>query len=208
MSGVDGAINLICDTAGHTLLHLGVKTQNSDIVDLLLKYGAKIDEPSACGMTAIQYASLGGSLRILLTLIVNKADINIKTHYRSPLHLAISHRNTEFTNALLDSCADPNYQDLDGQTSLHMCISQNSHISTLLTYGANVDIQDRYGQTPLHLAILQGDLQYVEILIASNADPSIIDIFGKSPLDCVRLLSNSKLQHVMYKCILDYIPID
>jgi len=58
----------------------------------------------------------------------------------------------------LDNGADINGADANGQTALHLAVTQaDSIVSYLAERGARLDVKDRQGRTPLDLALGGGD---------------------------------------------------
>jgi ankyrin repeat protein len=98
--------------------------------------------------------------------------------------------NVEFVKA----GANPNIQDKDGRTPLHIAIINKNILMSqfLIDYGANLDIQDKDGRTPLHLnAVLFPQRYECEILpeicrelVLAGASLNIQDKDGRTPLHC------------------------
>lgn len=74
---------------------------------------------------------------------------------RSALHFASSRGNDGLVHLLLQQGADPNIQDLNGNTPLHLaaCTHHIRVITLLLRYGADVKKADIGGKTPLNLSL-------------------------------------------------------
>jgi ankyrin repeat protein len=56
----------------------------------------------------------------------------------------------------------------------------------LIGQNANVDIKDRNGETALHKAVLSNDRAIVKALLEANADWSLADNTGRTPLDLTK----------------------
>jgi hypothetical protein len=126
---------------------------------------------------------------------------NKKTRYYpkyqdlTPLHLAANKRNTEVTEILLRSGADPNSRDEKGQTPLHL--TESPEVARLLVkHGAKINLRDKDGETPLKRALgqcIQGYghvdtrvADYVEALIRLGADARIPDNKGETSLQHIQ----------------------
>ncbi|KAJ3099007.1 hypothetical protein HDU97_003534 [Phlyctochytrium planicorne] len=136
-----------------TPLSLAVMGGHLDMVSLLLQHGADPDSSDLLGCTPIHYAVLTENLRILSILL--KATKKIGAVDRSGLSYlqhAIRLKNIEMTKMILD-CGAP----IDKGTS-------------------------EKRRTALHAAAEMGSLEFVKLLISRGADPSLIDIDGKSAL--------------------------
>jgi ankyrin repeat protein len=66
----------------HRPLHVAVKTGNIEAIDLLVKYGALLNEPDWEGETPLHVAAAKGVRFLLERLIEADADITIKSRYR------------------------------------------------------------------------------------------------------------------------------
>lgn len=88
--------------------------------------------------------------------------------FQSPLTLAISRDHVEIARILLDGGAQVNRSDGDGRAAIHSARSAEA-VQLLAQRGADVDALDRYGRTALASAVARGNLQAVDMLIASRA---------------------------------------
>lgn len=94
----------------------------------------------------------------------------------------------------------------DGYTDLHMAAINNdiSHMTDLLSMGADVNVKSRDKETPLHCAANynEGDSHYsvIELLLKSGADVDAEDKYEETPLHM--LLPGSDLKTV--QLFMDY----
>lgn len=92
-------------------------------------------------------------------------------------------------------------QDQNGDTPLHLAIihqqSGVAHqlIHTLLSSHQNniLNTPNQLRQTPLHLAVISGQVRLVEGLLRAGADPSLVDMNGRSPLHLAALSADEAL---------------
>ena len=152
------------------------------------------------------------SLAIPIIIAAN-ADVNARNNNgQTPLHIiyAPSLDNTFYvrpkqSQMLLDANADPNIKDENEMTPLHAYIKsihpigdKKENVLRLIQIlvDANIDLnaRDNKGKTPLHYAADSSYLQiYVDIikkLLQHDADPTITDRFGETPLDKIHGKSN------------------
>ena len=128
---------------------------------------------------------------------------------RRPLHIVLSRPQFQsFTDveriikALLDSGADPNARDGQGNTPAHVFVASTvrslgsptidstvvtSAMSLLLQSGANPNARDDDGSTPLHLSVTGGGfyeetLPVVLLLLDSGANPNVRNHGGMTAL--------------------------
>ncbi|XP_046853071.1 transient receptor potential cation channel subfamily V member 3-like [Xenia sp. Carnegie-2017] len=99
-------------------------------------------------------------------------------HYLSTLASSRAMGDTfdfQFVKSLLDSGADVNTTDVNGQTILHeVARSWQTDVAVFLFQnGARIDIQDSFGRAPLHVAAAVDYPEMVEFLINNNANINI-----------------------------------
>ncbi|KAI9664089.1 MAG: hypothetical protein M1821_007580 [Bathelium mastoideum] len=110
--------------SGNAPLELAVCRSRTDIVELLLHYGARIHQTEA-----IQLAAWSGRLDLLEFLLDKGADVNavldeeVRDFYRGPtfgtaLHNAIQKDQIDAVRLLLDRGADSAVLDTDGKSSV------------------------------------------------------------------------------------------
>lgn len=105
--------------------------------------------------------------------LVNARDLGGHT----ALVTAIENRERDWTGQLLNSHADPNLANSDGETPLIAAakIGFNEAAEWLLALGAKVDAPDRMGETPLIFAVQSHNLPLVKLLLDHGADPDKAD---------------------------------
>ena len=90
---------------GWTPLHMAAEGGHREIVDLLIAKGADINATAGAGdgvgWTPLHEAAEGGHKKVVELLILKGADINAKNgDGRTPLDLAIEHKNAEIADIL------------------------------------------------------------------------------------------------------------
>jgi ankyrin repeat protein len=129
-----------------------------------------------------------GDVPMLQEILMHPRSANCQDRWGlTPLHLAVRLQSTEelaLVRALLGSEPDLELQDQDGDTPLHLAASYATvdSIELLLKAGAKVYIQNNSGKTPLHRAIERGSLRVTQLLLDYHADPTTVDIQGRSSL--------------------------
>ncbi|XP_050537848.1 transient receptor potential cation channel subfamily A member 1 isoform X2 [Daktulosphaira vitifoliae] len=177
-----------------SLIRLGADVQVKDsskrnVLHLIVMYGGRLDEfaheiimendqkalemllneRDNSGCSPLHYASRGGHIRSLESLIRLGACVNIKNHNgESPLHFGARYGRFNTVKRLLDSEKGAfiiNESDGDGLTPLHIA-SQQGHtkiVQLFLNRGALLH-RDHKGRNPLHLAAMSGHTQTIELL--------------------------------------------
>ena len=110
---------------GCTPLHIAIMNQNTNLVKVLLKYGA---DPNAK-----EYNDIGE---------------------KTPLHYAVEKNNYELAIMLLDNGANPTLGDKRGLTVLHYAARFGfiEIVKLLLKYGADINLRDSNGFNAAHWA--------------------------------------------------------
>ncbi|XP_025200863.1 transient receptor potential cation channel subfamily A member 1 isoform X3 [Melanaphis sacchari] len=177
-----------------SLIRLGADIQVKDsskrnILHLVVMYGGRLDEfaheitmannqgalemllneKDNTGCSPLHYASRGGHIRSLESLIRLGACVNIKNYNgESPLHFGARYGRYNIVKRLLNSEKGAfiiNESDGEGLTPLHIA-SQQGHtkvVQLFLNRGALLH-RDHKGRNPLHLAAMSGHTQTIELL--------------------------------------------
>lgn len=94
------------------------------------------------------------------------------------LEYAIYHSSLSFIKKMLDSGADPNYEDHAGFPSIIAALSSEREdrkdiIDLLLRYGADINQRGINDWTPLHWAAANDNARLIEYLLEKGADPTL-----------------------------------
>jgi ankyrin repeat protein len=154
-------------------LKLAVSGGHIEIARQLLAKGARVDERTGFGNTALMYAVGSGHKEIVELLTNYGANINATNEAgNSALMLAYDKPDTIDTLATLIRCgADINAKDSNGWTPLFYAVRARRYraINFLLELGANINAQTIHGQTVLNLAELLKDEELIGILKQAGA---------------------------------------
>ncbi|XP_053209790.1 rabankyrin-5-like [Panonychus citri] len=148
------------DESGEIPLNLALKSGQIDIAKTLLLHQANINAVDDNSRTLLHRAidrDDGESINFLLD---SGASVHIAStrEKQTPLHLLCSKKLTDSTisNKLLSSGSDPNLQDAEGNTCLHLTILHNNEpifCELLDQRNVSLDIRNAKGFTPLTLAL-------------------------------------------------------
>ena len=166
------------DEENSTPLHSAVDAGYTEVVEVLMKYGAspiamKDDQPSP-----LHQAAFLGSISVLKALgkhcTLDQLEILDSTG-RTPLYVAaFSSRNVDCVQYFIDRGSDVNCcaNDSHGATPLiaAVCSGALASVKVLLKSGANPLLQMNDGSNALHLAIEKGRRSIIKELLALPSD--------------------------------------
>ncbi len=139
----------------------------------LVQQGAKVNEASPDGSTALHWAAELDDQETIRLLLKAGADAKAANRYGvTPLQLAAVNGNFVIMRDLLDAGADPNAVLPEGETILMSAARTGSAkaIVLLLDRGAKVDARERwYGESALMWAAAQNHGEAVRLLIERGA---------------------------------------
>lgn len=107
---------------------------------------------------------------------------------KQPLQYAISYRQQDAMEALLEAGADINAADHTGMTALHAAALLGWQDGTrwLLAHGADRTKRDQFGDLPGHIAAIHGQGGIIKILFEDGDPLTEKNDAGMTPLDLAR----------------------
>ena len=116
----------------------------------------------------------------------------------TPLGLAMTKKQENMVNFLLQQNADPNatYKSYSNSPYenvplTHLLISHWNNlnvVNSLIKNKANVNKKDAKGDTPLHWAVLRGEVEIVKTLLQHNAEVNVTNLNDLNPINQAFLL--------------------
>jgi hypothetical protein len=153
------------------------------IIDLLLKHGADINEsspyrgysgyPLTCISPCLSIAVSRGNIKLYRFLIDHGANPRIGCSNGPTLFFSLGMDladQDQVIQELVKAGVDINRQDPDGRTALHYAVrSHNPELTRLLvSHGAKVNVKDCLGLSPLDF---ENDRECEKVLLAAGAKP-------------------------------------
>ncbi|XP_015428606.1 PREDICTED: transient receptor potential channel pyrexia [Dufourea novaeangliae] len=179
------------DCNGYGAIHHVADRDDSGCLLVLLDAGCQLDTMTKKGDTALHLAAEASCAENVDLLVERGANVRLKNHRgQTALHIASRSHSLECVEVLLKKGGcDPNVEDNDGRTSLHLALGRSvlayEVTEFLITWKANVNKTDKYGYTPLHIAALNELSQCVDVLIQHGADLSSRTKGGTSALSII-----------------------
>ncbi len=167
-NGIDPNLNM----NGYTPLTVALNKSNIDLIELLLRYGAKPNMPNSYGLTALVKSSACGYSEIVQMLLDNGAKPNLFSNGYSALIEASNHGYCDIIEILLNYGADINIINNRNETSLISAVDSEDIdvIKLLIKKGINPLITNNYNQSALDYAKIKenynvdGATEMVELL--------------------------------------------
>ncbi|PKA56999.1 E3 ubiquitin-protein ligase KEG [Apostasia shenzhenica] len=162
------------DPYGQTLLHLAIAGRRSDLVQLILEFGADVDAGSSAGSTPspLEAAAAAGEASIVELLLARGASTERSSGSAfGPLHHASMGGHAGVIKMLLLKGAAAESPAADGRTALHLAAEgrRRDCAEELLTAGARADVRGGAGlDTPLHAAAAAGDETMARLLLENG----------------------------------------
>lgn len=195
-----------------TPLHLAADHSHYEIMDLLLKNGAKVNALDGLGQTALHRCARDDNVqacRLLMSYTIDPtivslqgftaaqlASENVLKILKDPpetvdlevqlLEAAKAGDLETVQRIVLSNLHTVNCRDLDGRhsTPLHFAAGYNrvAVVEFLLENGAEVHASDKGGLVPLHNACSYGHFEVTELLVKHGANVNVADLWKFTPL--------------------------
>jgi len=190
----------IKDENGETLLHKAMDDCYCGQVNVLIFYGADVNEVDRWGNTPLNKlmsqfpfemlvrCDAERRLKIARLLIAEGADLNAKNFMGwAPLHNAAGRGRLEGVELLVEQGADIEIRDNKERTPLYVAVADRrlGIAEFLVEKDADVNAKDFEGNTPLHVAAgwgSTGDDLLAELLIENGADVNVKNNQGNVPI--------------------------
>jgi ankyrin repeat protein len=146
------------DSQGAGLMHIAVSAGNPKLTTFLKDQGLAFADIDRLGNSVMHYANT----KTITKCLAAKIDINCTNfHGQTPLHRACQEKDSQ------------------RRTMVHI-------VEELINKKANVNALDNQLETPLSIAIKHEAPEIVSLLLAKNADPSLANSRGVTPIDFLR----------------------
>jgi ankyrin repeat protein len=178
------------DENKNNALHLAIIIRDYNICKVIIESDIVINAKNISGETPLHLACNIGMINIVKLLLDSGSYIDIQDddNELTPIHYAINTNNIPITKLLINYNANPNLQDITGNTPLHYIIVEEMHeiFEYILTYQPikdkiNMNIYNYENKLPIHIALEKKLIDCVSTLI-SGSNLNFQDIDGNTPL--------------------------
>ncbi|KAK3593530.1 hypothetical protein CHS0354_037057 [Potamilus streckersoni] len=171
-------VNLnVTDFKGRTPLFYSACYCRREIMAILLKAGSDPNVADNKGNTPLHEAVEKSDLDIVHSLVQHgKININLKNNDGQTALMKASYFDyIEILSTLIKEDADPDVQDNNGRTALHIALNEGSILSAdlLMRYGCNVNLFTACGHSSLYITVHSPhnrSLDMAKLLITSGYD--------------------------------------
>ena len=209
-AGTSSKINAKDDRGWTALMYASSRVYGARYVRELIPAGAKVNEESNDGQTALMLAVGTGDFDLVQSLLEAGANAAAKDKkgQTTLMQVAPTYPISPVKNivaALITAGAKLEEVDEEGRTALIRGADERSYekVKALIEAGASINAQDKMGRTALITAVesKEAQLDKANVLVMAGADRSIKDNKGQTALmiaqklgasDLVRLLENGK----------------
>ena len=156
---------------GKTLLYIAAEAGRKDIVELLMKKGAQVNQTNCYSSLPIHAAARCGHLETVRLLIASDSEVNLARVLgrAAPLHLAAEYGHTAVVRLLLDNGANINLVNQWKQSPVCLAAERGHQevVGLLLERGANLSKKE--GWIPLYHAANGGDEEALRLFHERSA---------------------------------------
>ena len=145
--------------AGHNLLHDAAECGHAESIDILINWGADIEEknPYYLRTPLLHSASLSADIAKIETLVRRRANVDAQDKdSKTALHYAAVNNRLDTVQMLVDAKANLEIEDKDGNTPIHYIVEQPEYYALakyMVQKGVSLKHKNKAGLDPLDLAV-------------------------------------------------------
>lgn len=170
---------------GDTALHFAIYLEKKNIVELLLKKGAKVNAINEYKQTPLHYTFYKNNLELARLLLNHGANINCRNVWGvTPFSQVVRKGYLKGIQFLIKRGADINLQNNHGKSPLHEAVGRGyvKIVTLLLKHGADINCRDKWNQTPLFIAASTNASDILNLLTSKGADIHHKNGWNQTPL--------------------------
>uniref|UniRef100_A0A8C9SQD7 Ankyrin repeat domain 28 n=1 Tax=Scleropages formosus TaxID=113540 RepID=A0A8C9SQD7_SCLFO len=173
------------DNEKRTPLHAAAYLGDSEIIELLILSGARVNAKDNKWLTPLHRAVASCSEDAVQVLLKHSADVNARDkNWQTPLHVAAANKAVRCAEALVPLLSNVNVSDRAGRTALHHAAFSGhlEMVKLLLSRGANINAFDKKDRRAIHWAAYMGHMEVVKLLVSHGAEVTCKDKKAYTPL--------------------------
>ncbi|GAB7327580.1 hypothetical protein MBLNU13_g11434t1 [Cladosporium sp. NU13] len=159
-------------TPAQSALQFACMEGHWSIACLLIRRGAKINDPHYLSDSPLSFACIHGRGKIVQMLLQNNADINPRDPFANkPLTHAVIHGHTEVARLLIEHSADIRSERYTGKSPLYWA-AYNGDVATArlsISKGASAYANDEARETAYSTAVRRGHTDVAKLLMENGA---------------------------------------
>jgi len=191
-------LNILTLNGLESPLHIAVKINHKQIVEVLLTAGANPNLPNSKGRTPLHVAAECGAIELIKLLLAHGGNLNATDELNlTPLHLCATKSSPDCLDYLLDKGANINAKDNGSRTALHLAILEgqtaNKCVFRLVERGADMNAKDEEGFTPLMMATWKNRDEVVKFFVARKIPLDATDKYKRTALHLAVLRNNDEI---------------
>ncbi len=171
-----------------------------EIVKMLVKAGAWVNQMNSLAVNALWIASNRGDVNTVKYLLKNGGYANNKNYEDvTPLMAASMNGHTEVVRTLIAAGAKLDFVHNGGDTALMFALGggHTAAARLLIQAGAKVTISNQTGLTALHIAAAEGNREMVRQLVGRKADIAARTHDGRNALDIARAKGHTDIAELL-----------
>ena len=196
------------ESTGSTALHRAVRTDQLEVVQILVDHGADLSKTDSQGRTALHHSVQRRENHCLDFLLHRVADAKSRDMQSMTVwHLAAQEGNLQALRILLGSPVDSAsaicLKANDGRTPL-LCASASGSketIELLLNAGSNLADTASDGSSSLHYAARSGSMEVIKFLIEQEVDPCVVTHDNSSAIHYAIEGNSEKIADVIHSLL-------
>ena len=169
-----------------TGLHIAAVRGNTEIIRILLFYGADKDSKNVNENSPLHLAASYGHIEIVKILVSNGAKVDSLNFFGdTPLLRSIYNGEITIAKYLIDHGAKVNARNNFGNSIMHEAVRSKCYeMIDFVSFHAKsmINVADKYGNTPYHNACANGNIDFVYYFLENNAKNSL-NKNNQSPYD-------------------------
>ncbi|WP_353283576.1 ankyrin repeat domain-containing protein [Wolbachia endosymbiont (group A) of Pogonocherus hispidulus] len=191
LSGINDITN-----NGKTPLHLAIRGDKPNTVELLLRKGASIAVKDKNGKTPLDLAKQEDYTNIIEMIEEVQSELDEK------LLMAVKDNNLSEVGDLINRNANVNARDKYSWTPLHWAAFKDrlEVAEFLVKKGADVNVasENLYGSRPIHIAVENNNKNIIEFLLSKGVDVNDTDKQGYTPLHYAAWRGRSEVASLLF----------